>query len=156
MYGLESVIINTKTKNSLENAYSQAFTKIFKTFDKNIISICQFNMGYLPIELQLVLKQLKFWIGVKRSGNATFNFLATLHNDWKTLINKYWENKKFGDKSLKNAVWGLFADKISEFDVWALSIDKLAYNRLIVCQYDISLNFRFHSKFNFSVVMTIV
>ena len=83
MYGLESVIINTKTKNSLENAYSQAFMKIFKTFDKNIISICQFNMGYLPIELQLVLKQLKFLIGVKKSGNATCNFLATLHNDWK-------------------------------------------------------------------------
>ena len=67
MYGLESVglIINTKTKNSLENSYYQDFMIIFKTFDKNILTICQFYFGYLPIELQKSLKQLNLLIGVK-------------------------------------------------------------------------------------------
>ena len=77
MYGLESVIINTKTKNSLENAYSRSlYENDLRRLTRIIISICQFNMGYLPIELQLVLKQLKFLIGVKTSGNATCNYLA--------------------------------------------------------------------------------
>ena len=91
--------------------------KIFKTFYKRIVTLCQFNFGYLPIELQIVLKQLKFLIGIKKSGNTICNFLATLENDWESLINKYWVNKQFGGKSLQNDVWGLFEDKVSEFHV---------------------------------------
>lgn len=60
LYGAESLIWSDKMSNSFENAYSQAFMKIFKTFDKDIIKSCQFFMGYLPIKLLIGVRRLNY------------------------------------------------------------------------------------------------
>ncbi len=64
MYAAEALDFNKKSLRSLENAYSQAFFKIFATFDKNIIKQCQFYMGLLPIELLIDLRKLNFLNGI--------------------------------------------------------------------------------------------
>ena len=45
---------------SVENAYSQAFFKMFNTYDKHIIEQCQFYMGCLPVHLLIDLRKLTF------------------------------------------------------------------------------------------------
>ena len=49
LYACESLDWNNKSIKSMENAYSQAFFKMFNTYDKHIIKQCQFYMGCLPM-----------------------------------------------------------------------------------------------------------
>src|SRR6476469_8228998 len=61
---------------SIGHAYSQALFKIFQTFDKNIIKMCQYYMYLLPIELKIVLKKLKFFSEIKKLNNM---FISVMH-----------------------------------------------------------------------------
>jgi hypothetical protein len=60
LYALETLRLSNKLLKSFENAYNQAFFKIFSTYDKNVVSHCQFYMGYLPIRLILDIRKLTF------------------------------------------------------------------------------------------------
>ena len=53
MYSAEALMWKNKQIKSLENVYSHAYMKIFKTFDKKIIEYFQFSMGYLPFTFLL-------------------------------------------------------------------------------------------------------
>ena len=50
LYGADAVNLTTKMTAGIENAYSHAYMKIFKTFDKNVVSQCQFYMKKLPMD----------------------------------------------------------------------------------------------------------
>jgi len=62
LYASESICWSSSMIRSIDNAYSQALFKIFQTFDKNVIKMCQYYMYLLPIELKIVLKKLKFFL----------------------------------------------------------------------------------------------
>jgi len=47
LYGVESLVINAKTRNLLENAFKITFAKIFLSFDQSLIANCQFFCGVL-------------------------------------------------------------------------------------------------------------
>ena len=47
--------------DSIDNAYSNAYMKIFHTFNKGIIKSCQSNFGHLPMMCE---------IGVRRYNNV--------------------------------------------------------------------------------------
>ena len=100
MFGAESLLWNKKIIQSLENAYSQAFNKIFKTYDKRIIRECQFFMGYLPIELLLVVRKLNFLtcIGKLRMSSV----LCMLHQNDDEL---YMLCKQYNVAYSDNACW---------------------------------------------------
>ena len=40
LYGLESIVLNKSMIRSIENAYSQIFSKIFHSFERNTIKQC--------------------------------------------------------------------------------------------------------------------
>jgi len=60
---------------NLEKTYSQAFMRIFKTFDKNIILNCQYYMGILPIKLVLGQRKLIFLSKMKFLNKQLFYVL---------------------------------------------------------------------------------
>ena len=64
---------------SLENVYSHAYMKIFKTFDKKIIEYCQFSMGYLPVKLLLACRKLDYIDGLssQQINPLTLHFIST-------------------------------------------------------------------------------
>ena len=49
LYGAESLSWSAKHIKSIENAYTQTFGKIKKTFDPKIVEECQFYLGYFPL-----------------------------------------------------------------------------------------------------------
>ena len=79
LYATEVLDWNKKSLQSLENTYSQAFFKIFTTFDKNVVQQCQFYMGLLPIDLLIDLRKLNFlsdiWTNI-----AEVNAMSSLHH----------------------------------------------------------------------------
>ena len=61
LYAVESLDFNNRSLRSMENAYSQAFFKIFNIYDQSIIKQCQFYMGYLPMCFLIDLRKLNFF-----------------------------------------------------------------------------------------------
>jgi len=59
LYGAETENLSSMVLNGLVKTKSQALMKIFKTFDKNIILNCQYDMG--PLSTRLVLGQRKLF-----------------------------------------------------------------------------------------------
>ena len=60
LYGLECVNLTAACIRSIENAYSQVYSKIFNTYNKDIIEQCKFFMGQLPAALKIVNKKCNF------------------------------------------------------------------------------------------------
>ena len=91
--------------NSLETAYTSAFTKIFSTFDKLAIRNCLFYCGFLPMTYVIDLRKIKFLTKLERCNNYSMLFLfkrcgdkerLKLFNQYKILSNDTqicWSNK---------------------------------------------------------------
>jgi hypothetical protein len=60
LYGLEAVSINKTDRVRLENPYTMVFNKLFGTFNKEIISHCQYYTGCLPLCYLLDMKIICF------------------------------------------------------------------------------------------------
>ena len=106
MYSAEALSWNNKTLARLENAFSHAYMKIFKTFDRKNIEICQFSMGYFPLRLLLDCRKLNFLAKlevknprlIKQLGNnmpSELESIITKHNlkstgkdspNWKSML----------------------------------------------------------------------
>ena len=77
------------------NAYSQAFFKIFTTFDKIVVQQCQFYMGLLPIHLLIDLRKLNFpsviWSHIAEvKAMCSLDHLAKwTDRDFKSLLAKF-------------------------------------------------------------------
>ena len=93
LYAAESLDFNNRSLRSMENAYSQAFFKIFNTYDKNIFKQCQFYMGYLPMCVLIDLRKLNFLHNIVfqdiSSRTLTYHLAKWTDCDFEVLRNKY-------------------------------------------------------------------
>jgi len=60
LYGAEALNRSKRMTASIENAYSHAFMNIFRTYNKEIVTSCQFYMGKLPMEMEIGVRRLNF------------------------------------------------------------------------------------------------
>ena len=60
-YGLESCSLSVSQIEKLAHPFNLVYTKLFSTFDKNVISLCQFDTGYLPLQYMLDLRMICFF-----------------------------------------------------------------------------------------------
>ena len=60
LYGLEALMLNKADINTLSYPYNSVFMKLFKSFNKNIIMLCQYYCGELPLENLLHNRNLNF------------------------------------------------------------------------------------------------
>ena len=74
-YGIEALNVSRSMYNVLEAAYSAAFSKIFSTFDKEIIKQCQFYCEVLTFSDIIDLRRLNFLKGLKSANNSSINLL---------------------------------------------------------------------------------
>jgi hypothetical protein len=61
LYGLEALMLNKADINTLSYPYNSVFMKLFKSFNKNIIMLCQYYCGELPLEYLLHSRNLNFY-----------------------------------------------------------------------------------------------
>ena len=61
LYGLESLHINKYDINSLSFPFDSVFMKLFSSFNKDVITLCQFYSGYLPLKFEIDKKTLRFY-----------------------------------------------------------------------------------------------
>ena len=61
LYGTESIRLNKAQMNSISYPFNSAYMKLFKSFDINIITACQFYCGQLPLDYIIDWRTLKYY-----------------------------------------------------------------------------------------------
>jgi hypothetical protein len=74
-YGLESLHLKKTDYNCISYPYNCTYTKLFSTFDKNIIAMCQFYTGQLPLDHKIDLRTLNFYHGLAENNSNPANML---------------------------------------------------------------------------------
>ena len=65
--GLKAIKINKTELTSLSHPYNSVYMKLFKTFNKSVITLCQFYTGQLPLEYLLDIRTVAFYAKLKDS-----------------------------------------------------------------------------------------
>ena len=89
LYGSDCVELSKSLLQSLENAYSQLYSKLFHTFDKNIIRQCQFYSGQIPKELTIANKRFNFLKKISLMDNKYCKYFDLKNSEVALLVNKY-------------------------------------------------------------------
>ena len=90
LYGVDCVDLSESMVRSLEQAYSQIYAKIFKTFNKDVISLCQYYMGQMPIQLKIANRKLNFLFSLKSNNNMFYRCFNRNDSELTSLISRYW------------------------------------------------------------------
>ena len=61
-YGLESLKLTKTDISALSHPYNSAYMKLFQSFNKNIITLCQYYCGDLPFEQLLHIRTMNFYV----------------------------------------------------------------------------------------------
>ena len=79
LYGLEALMLNKADTNTLSYPYNSVFMKLFKSFNKNIITLCQYYCGELPLEYLLHSRNLNFYskLNMAESSPASVLYRVT-------------------------------------------------------------------------------
>ena len=112
MYGIEALEINTKLMKSLDNAYCAIFSKLFGSYDQNVIQHCQFYSYWLPLNLLIDERKLNFYYKLLTVKNDAVNFLFAKYEGDKVseLLARYNMTQLSGKTRHKSCIWKIFED----------------------------------------------
>ena len=100
--------------NSLESAYSAAFSKIFGSYDKFVIRNCQFYSGVLPFCYKMDISRLKFYANLRITDNISvrtlFNWCGS--QEFSELLSKYHLFANDSSSTWKKQIWNAFSETI--------------------------------------------
>ena len=109
LYAAESLIWNNKSIRSMEHSFSQAYHKIFKTYDRDVIQQCQLHLGYLPINLLLDLRKLNYHCKIKLlPHHPNFILINQDNNEFVELCLKYNFSAYIGRHKYNSLMWTHF------------------------------------------------
>jgi len=113
-YGIEAFNVTQSMYNSLESAFTAAFAKIFRTYDKTIIRSCQFYCGVLPFVYRLDLIRLNFYAGLSRTTNSSLKglFLQFGCKEFSKLLKKYDLSASDSTATWKKTIWKHFTNSV--------------------------------------------
>ena len=75
LYGIEALNVSSSVYNVLEAAYTAAFFKIFKTYDKQVVRQCQFFCGCLPLCDIIDKRRLSFLLKMPTLPNLMLSMM---------------------------------------------------------------------------------
>jgi len=78
LYGVESLRLTKTDVGTLSHPYNSAYMKLFQSFNKQVITMCQFYCGELPLEQLIHIRTMNFYLKLN-----TFDFSpASLLFQW--------------------------------------------------------------------------
>jgi hypothetical protein len=112
MYGLDAINLNVSALNSLDNLLYNAFGKIFKTFNHEILSSCMYYMNCQPLRFDYYNRRLNFLSKLNRSENSVTKtwFEINGKNEQSNLAKML--NVDINSRDLKRDVWNRFASTL--------------------------------------------
>ncbi len=91
LYGLESLKINKTDVNALSHPYNSVYMKLFQSFHKTVITLCQFYCGEIPFEQLLHIRTLNFYAKLNAVDVSPANLLYKWfgEDDFTLIASKY-------------------------------------------------------------------
>jgi len=111
MYALDACPLSSAQISSLAYAYNAVFCKIFKSFDRNIISNCQYYTGTLPLKYAYDLGRLRLLASFHNAIGTPAGFLYKFDGRQESECLRERYNLALplaGPAVLKKKVWDLF------------------------------------------------
>ena len=114
-YGLEAMFLTKAQTDNLTYVYNAIFVKIFSTFNREIITQCQFYSGYLSFSHSYDLRKINFLRNLSLIGCSSANLLFQWfgREELKLLEAKYHLPPAHTPYSVRNAVWQHFSDGLN-------------------------------------------
>ena len=75
LYGIESINVNASVYSAIESAYASVFSKLFNTFNKDIIDECSFYCGVLPIRDTIDCRRISFLLKLQSVPSLALGML---------------------------------------------------------------------------------
>jgi len=114
-YGLDSLRLSKSNYNSISYPYNSVYSKLFSTFDKNIITMCQYYCGELPSTHAVDLQTLNFYVKLSASesnpANILFNWFG--YQEAIDILNKYEMDESVAPKNFKQRIRHSFNNSCS-------------------------------------------
>jgi len=113
LYGLDTGCLSKAQINRLNYPFSSVFTKLFSTFNKNIIIQCQYYTGYLPLKYILDLRFLNFVTGLNNAMHSPAYILFKMFGEKELLsvANVYNINLTDSCRLRKIKIWNSFKNE---------------------------------------------
>ena len=107
LYCIEVFDLNVSTLRSLDTPLFQAFGKIFKTFNKDIINSCLYYMNFMPARFDYMLRKIKFLKNNCKSANLLVSTLCRSvgSNELSTICQKLDANVSDSMCTIKDRIW---------------------------------------------------
>ena len=76
-YVIDALKWSKSMYNQLENAYSSVYSKIFATYDKDVIKQCQYYCGYMQLCDIIDTRAITFWVKWNSRITCTYQYFTT-------------------------------------------------------------------------------
>ena len=91
LYGLEALKLNKSDIATLSHPYNSVYMKLFQSFNKTVITLCQYYCGELSFEHLVHIRTLNFYARIKNSeflpANLLFNWFG--REEFNGIASKY-------------------------------------------------------------------
>lgn len=113
------MVLSKEEKKCFSFAYNSAFSKIYNTFDNNVIMCCQYYSNFLTFELLYDYHRYSFLLNlVRRNEISHKSELDRLeYNDFLKLKLRYKFNESDSTTQLKNKVWLAMSELVYKCNV---------------------------------------
>jgi len=113
-YGLCSFSLSVADLNSFSFAYNNIFGKNFRSYDKSVISQCQFFCSCLPFNALYDLQRYRFLVNYLSAApfNASNPFLSPDMTELTNIANKYGFTPSDSKSCLKFKIWKFVENEI--------------------------------------------
>ena len=84
LYGVDVMNLTKTEKQRLSSPFDRMFSRLFKTFDKNVIRYCQYYTSHLPLSYTIDLRRCRFLYIVIICNNE---LMLVMINTYKKYLN---------------------------------------------------------------------
>ncbi len=112
LYGVDVMNLTKTEKQRLSSPFDRMFSRLFKTFDKNVIRYCQYYTSYLPLSYTIDLRRCRFLVNLRKCNNDLMRLLYSTASSYVNEICQCYNLCLNKPSSWHNALWLNFENAI--------------------------------------------
>ena len=118
MYCLEALNLDKSSIRSMDNMFFNSLGKIFKSYDRNVLSYCLYYFNVLPLKLEYYNRRVNFLSKLKKNDNSSLKTCFVLFGQ-RELASIYGNHGTIAYRScdVRADIWDYFV-----FDLQALQL----------------------------------
>ena len=105
LYGVDVMNLTKTEKQRLSSPFDRMFSRLFKTFDKNVIRYCQYYTSHLPLSYTIDLRRCRFLFKLRTCNNDLMRLLINTANNYVNEICHCYKLLVSKPRSWHNALW---------------------------------------------------